>query len=239
MTLAAVDRLALIHLIVAYATDRRGAVSKIRLIKFLYLADVHAFQRTDETLTGYRWRFYHYGPWALEAQTEIEDCMNAGMIESIKTTRDDQVGDVTLYRAPGSIPGSPPWLNATVEMLVKRDIHDWLDQPLPRFLDYVYFGTPPMHEAKRGDYLRFDRSLFSPAESAGPAPKRRYSSREARMAFRRLLEERTDARDRVPVPKDGIADQAYAEALDSLDAQDRLSGPLEGLARAEPEGPEH
>jgi hypothetical protein len=234
MPLAAADRLALIYLIVAYATDRRGVVSKIRLIKFLYLADVHAFQRTRQTLTGYRWRFYHYGPWALEAQAEIEECANAGMIEPIKKTRDDDVGDVTLYRALGGIPAAPTWLNATVEMLLKRDVYEWLDQPLPRFLDYIYFDTPPMREAKRGDYLRFDPDLFPPPETAGPAPKRRYSSRESRNAFRRLLEDRANTRDRVPVPNDGIVDQAYTEALDQLDAQDRLSGPLEGTVRAEP-----
>jgi Protein of unknown function (DUF4065) len=84
MTLAAPERRSLIHLIVAYATERRGAVSKIRLIKFLYLADVHAFQRTQQTLTGYPWRLYHYGPWAIEAQAEISDCATSGVIDQIQ-----------------------------------------------------------------------------------------------------------------------------------------------------------
>jgi hypothetical protein len=234
MPLPAADRRTLIHLIVAYATERQGAVSKIRLIKFLYLADVHAYQRTQQTLTGYRWRFYHYGPWAIEAQTEIGDCATAGVIEESRRAREDEVGEITLYRAPGGVPEAPAWLNTTVEMLLKRDVQDWLDQPLPRFLDYVYFDTPPMRKARRGDYLRFDSGLFPPVEPAGTTPKPKHSSRESRRAFLRLLEERA-ARDRVPVPNDAIADEAYREALEQLDAQDRLSGPLEGHARMEPE----
>jgi len=238
MALAPADRRDLIRLIVAYAAERKGAVSKIRLIKFLYLADVHAFQWTQQTITGYSWRFYHYGPWAQEAQVEIDESVATGIIEPIAVTREDETGEITLYRAPGALPTPPAALSTTVEMLIKRDIAEWLDRPLPRFLDYVYFDTPPMRDAKRGDRLRFDPALFAPAEPAGPAPKRRYSSRESRKAFQRLLEERARAGDRVPVSRDAIVDDAYVAALEQLDAQDRLSGPLEGRARIGPEGAE-
>jgi uncharacterized phage-associated protein len=38
------------------------SVSKTKLLKLLYLADIEHFRTTGETLTGFDWIFYWYGP---------------------------------------------------------------------------------------------------------------------------------------------------------------------------------
>jgi hypothetical protein len=65
--------------------------------------------------------------------------------------------------ALGGVPEAPAWLNTTVEMLLKRDVQEWLDQSLPRFLDYVYFDTPTDAGSEAGEYLRSTLGYFRPS----------------------------------------------------------------------------
>lgn len=52
----------LIQLIVEEAAARGEVLSPIRAVKFLYLADVYyARYHKGQTLTGWPWRFVHYG----------------------------------------------------------------------------------------------------------------------------------------------------------------------------------
>ena len=105
------------------------------------------------------------------------------------------------------------------------------------FLDYVYFKTPPMREARRGEYLRFDETTFEVDGVHEPTVERpkKYASREARKAFQRFLESRRLDKAKVPVPRDAIVDEAFGEAVRLLDAEDALAGPLEGSAEVDPD----
>jgi Protein of unknown function (DUF4065) len=40
------------------------SASKTKLLKLLYLADIEHFRTTGDTLTGFDWIFYWYGPWS-------------------------------------------------------------------------------------------------------------------------------------------------------------------------------
>ena len=44
--------------------EREASVSKTKLLKLLYLADIEHFRTSGETLTGFDWIFYWYGPWS-------------------------------------------------------------------------------------------------------------------------------------------------------------------------------
>jgi hypothetical protein len=221
----------LIEFIVGTASRLGNGVSRIRLIKFLYLADVHWFRKRSQRATTYRWRFYHYGPYTAEAQGDIDAAVSRGAIGTLTMPRDEG-GDVTLYRATG-IPDLSAVFDASFEALLSSEIRQWLWKPLPEFLNYVYFDTPPMRVARRGEYLRFEPELFRPAE-APPAPSvRRRTSQAARRAFASFLAKADQ--DRVPLPRDAIADASYLAALQVLDSDDILAAPLEGTAEANPD----
>src|SRR5713101_6162809 len=102
MTVAPDPHHELVRYITWEATRLAGALTKIRLIKFLYLADVHLFGLVGRRATPYRWRFYHYGPWAPDAQQDIEDLAQSGVIEATTRPRDDEVGEMTLYSTAGT-----------------------------------------------------------------------------------------------------------------------------------------
>src|SRR3989304_1658958 len=63
----------LIHLIVWYASSRGEKLTTLRLVKFLYLADLyHARVSRGTTLTGWPWAFVHFGPYCQEAMSAID-----------------------------------------------------------------------------------------------------------------------------------------------------------------------
>jgi hypothetical protein len=232
---APTDRHALIRFI-AWSAARLGrGVSRIRLIKFLYLADVHLFQQRRQLATGYRWRFHHYGPYTAEAQQDIDESASLGLITCETLPRLDEAGEVYLYRAHGPEPLIYDRFSVSLEAALKREVERWLAAPLNEFLNYVYFDTPPMRDARRGDYLRFDDSTFGPVEPPAPVRPKRYASREAQKAFRRFLESRRAGTTTVPVPRDAVVDDAYRAALEALDAQDALAGPIEGSVDIDPD----
>src|SRR5438093_78936 len=221
----------LIQFIVGIASQLGNGISKIRLIKFLYLADVHWFRKRSQQATTYRWRFYHYGPYTGEAQADIDAAVSRGAIGTATMSRDEG-GDMTLYRATG-VPDLSELFDASFEVLLSSEIRQWLWRPLPQFLNYVYFDTPPMRDARRGEYLRFTLEVFQPAEPPAPPATGRRTSQAARRAFANFMARREH--DRVPLPQDAIADASYLAALRALDSEDVLSAPLEGTAEADPD----
>jgi hypothetical protein len=223
---------------VAWHASKFGRpVSRIRMVKFLYLGDVHFYAQQRQLATGYRWKFHHYGPYAAAAQRDIDECVDLGLIRCEVLPRADDAGDVSLYRADGIDPAIHERFSATFEAVLGSEIERWLGADLNTFLDYVYFETPPMREARRGEYLRFDETTFAVDavhESRVERPKK-YSSREARKAFQRFLESWRVQRTKVPVPRDAIVDEAFGEAVSFLDAEDVLAGALEGSVEVDPD----
>src|SRR5262249_15184271 len=128
----------LIRYITWEATRRAGALTRIRLIKFLYLADVYLFGLSGRRATPYLWRFYHYGPWALDAQAAIDHLAEVGAIDAERRVREDEVGEMTLYSATGTQPEVERVFGHAFETQLADSIRTWLQRPLNEFLDYVY-----------------------------------------------------------------------------------------------------
>jgi len=237
MTTIPTDRHALIVFVAWHASKLGRAVSRIRMVKFLYLGDVHFYAQRRRLATGYRWKFYHYGPYAAEAQRDIDECAERGLLHCEVLPRADEAGEVSLYRAYGTDPAIHDRFSATLETVLGSEIERWVGAELNPFLDYVYFETPPMREARRGEYLRFDETTFAVDAVHEPKAERpkRYASREARKAFQRFLESRRVERSKVPVPRDAIVDDAFEEAVSFLDAEEGLARPLEGSVEVDPD----
>lgn len=218
------------------ATRLAGALTKIRLIKFLYLADVYLFGLVGQRATPYRWRFYHYGPWALEAQRDIEDLAQSGAIEATTRPRDDEIGEMTLYSTSSLAPNIEQSFGLRFETRLNDAIRTWAQKPLNEFLDYVYFDTPPMRDAHRGDYLHFDPEIFTEQSEPAPRPLPRHSSREALKAWRAFLKSAAGGdRSSVSIPQDAIADSVFKNAVDRLDAEDALPRPIDAGVDVRPD----
>ena len=148
----------LISYLVARSLDRGATLTQTKLVKLLYLVDVGRAASRRQALTGLRWRFYHYGPYALELPDTL-DAMEGMELVVRDVRRGDR--DSRLYVGAPGAPEGDTWPEPTrhmVDALVDR----WATSDLNELLDYVYFETEPMREAERGEYLDLSKSEPAP-----------------------------------------------------------------------------
>jgi hypothetical protein len=154
-----VDPIKLIQFIVCQATEFGASLSPIRVVKFLYLADLyHARENKGETLTGWPWKFVYFGPYCTESFLALERTVDDGLIEAepFESKYDDK--DRFLYTCHSEKePDMANDLSLYVWSSLKEAIKKWADDT-PGLLDHVYYDTEPMKDVKRGDLLDFSKA---------------------------------------------------------------------------------
>jgi hypothetical protein len=149
-----VEPVKLIQFIVCQATECEASLTPIRVVKFLYLADLyHARENKGETLTGWPWKFVYFGPYCTESFLALKRAVDDGLIiaKPFESKYDDK--DRFLYSCPSEEGADfEGQLSIYVWSSLKEAIKKWADDT-PGLLDHVYYDTEPMEEAKRGDLL--------------------------------------------------------------------------------------
>lgn len=149
----------LIHYITWYATERGEALTSVRLVKFLYLADLYFARRNHgKTLTGWPWKFYHYGPYCYESLQAIEEAVRTGLIDQKPYQSAFNEDDYYLYRSGAEpeekiVTGIPLAILGPLQVAIKRYAGDTY-----ALLDHVYFETEPMMEAQENEFLDFSKA---------------------------------------------------------------------------------
>jgi Protein of unknown function (DUF4065) len=140
----------LIAYVVERARGRDTTLNRTKLVKVLYLIDVESVAHGAEPVTGLRWVFFHYGPFAPELERELD-----GMEGHQIVTR--PFHQAVLYAAAPGAPDSDQW-PAAFTARVNRVVDRWAGEELNPLLDYVYFETAPMEDAVRGEPLDLERA---------------------------------------------------------------------------------
>jgi Protein of unknown function (DUF4065) len=201
--------------------ERAGYVNKTKLLKLLYLADIEHYRNFGETLTGFDWLFYLFGPWASEYDLLLEDLVRRGAISLEAWGGADREGariDLHEGRELTKV------IRDTGELyLIQHQIDTWNDRSLPELLDYVYFQTEPMSEAVSGEKLQFEKVvrespklyLRKKSETHPEAMKRL----KAKMhAFRTQIEAQRQAALKEFRPP--VIDEVYLTALAELEEEE-------------------
>ena len=143
--------------IATFIRDKEGAATKTKLLKLLYLLDIESFREKHETLTGFDWIFYKYGPWTPKYDEILLQLADAGKIRLSESGRGDF--ETTFINVTNPVPLSKVFPKATDELKARRILEAWAERPTGELLDYVYFHTVPMRDAQRGRPLDFEAIL--------------------------------------------------------------------------------
>jgi hypothetical protein len=145
---------------IAHRAGERGSkLTKLRLVKFLYLLDVFYAQSEGRTFTGWPWAFVHYGPYCKESTDCIDRAQVAGFLAAQSFESKFNDADFQLY-APGDRVDDREVESgfADLPFYVKSQLIAQIDQwagDTYGLLDYVYFRTGPMADARPGAVLNF------------------------------------------------------------------------------------
>ena len=133
--------------------DNGGAVGMTALIKLVYILDVEYYRRYSTLATGLKWWFHHYGPWV----KELEDAILNNPYITVSGGTVSRPGyrfnlDSSWKEIRGKFLSE---YGRPVEIIANSVVADWGLEPLEAILDYVYFETEPMQDARRGSILDF------------------------------------------------------------------------------------
>jgi len=221
----------LIHAIVWYASGRGEKLTTLRLVKFLYLADLyHARSSKGETLTGWPWAFVYFGPWCKEVNEAIEMTAKKGLILAQEyPSKYDDDKDYRLFSTestdeePKIIDALPTYVWSKLQWAIQK----WADDS-HGLLDYVYFETEPMIEAKPGTLLDFSHSQRPEVPKKIEIKKIPKAKLEkAKIALAGLREKYKNGIG--TRPSQGPVDTVFQEFVAKLDEDDLEPG-LEGTA---------
>lgn len=171
------------------AGQRGGRLTKIRLVKFLYLLDLYWAQAEKRTRTNWPWVFVHYGPYCRESTDAIDLAVKNGYLSAQAFESNFSDEDYRLYGpghkvsdadVDGAMDAMPIHVSSRLRSAVKR----WYDDTYG-LLDYVYFRTGPMKQARPGERLSFANEQMPDMESLRPvqmlplSKKKKLALREA------------------------------------------------------------
>jgi len=215
----AINILELIQYITWLSTEREEALSPIRLVKFIYLADLYyAKENKGVTLTGWTWRFVHYGPFCVESLQAIKGAVDKGFIEafSFESQFDDE--EHFLYKqesdtepAIGSI--LPYYITGPLQAAIRKWAGDTYG-----LLDHIYFGTEPMKDVHPGDILDFSKiQEVIRVEKISMKKLSKQKLVEGKKLISKMIERQSKSIK--PDYEQPIFDEAYLEALNFLNGE--------------------
>jgi len=185
----------LILYVVQGIQDEGGYPSRTKVLKILYLIDLECFRRHRRTLTGWRWVFHYYGPYAFEYRGLLERLGLGDLQETEVSLADGR----RVYRYATTSDRS---LDGVVDTgrdadLIDRIIERWALEDLNLLLDHVYFHTEPMRAvSERGAALAF--STIGPLRPVPQGPPHSLSSEK-------LADHRQRLRDQVRQRREAAA----------------------------------
>jgi hypothetical protein len=225
----------LIRYICWYATQRDMRLTTVRLVKFVYLADLYyARKHRGKTITGFPWAFIYYGPYCAEVMREIDNVEHQGLIckMSLESKFDDK--DFHLFSCHDDEAEELEDRVPTEVLYPLRGSIREYGEDTQALLDHVYFETEPMEGVKKGDLLDFTKARS--VSHSRPIELKKLSKsniERGRKHIANLREKMKKAKRNLQeehVKQHGLIDEAYFQALEYLDEDDLQAG-FEGVAR--------
>jgi len=210
----------------------RTPLLKTVLIKLLYLLDVYTAEECGgRPLSGWEWRFLHFGPYSTAAVQTIDSLVakrliNAQEKESASGDKEFVLYDLADYRSTRNL--RDLGIAGAIQLRIQADIQRY-SRDLQSLLNYVYFQTEPMRAAAPGSVLDFstcrkaDSTDFRPVTMLPLRPK---AVKKVRERLRALIQARKVGYQAIA---EGPYDEIYFRALAELEGEPLETG-IKGTA---------
>ena len=189
------------------AREHRLRIGKVKFVKLLYLLEWLYSQQTKNRLTNLDWRFLHFGPYPMDFESALQEAeINTPqeVLENERSFYDFSKSTISEYH-----------VNSEVQHLINYVVQEWGSMDTNALLDYVYFRTDPMVDAKRGDKLDFSKyykHLHYPQFNMPKLSKDR--KKQLKKSMKNFLKNRGSV-DTIR-PK-GVVDKYLEEAITTMD----------------------
>ena len=130
-------------LILFFVVKTKGHLTKIQLVKFLYLADLYAVKWTGKQITHLNWIYYKHGPWESSIENALKE-MEGHWIH-IRDDRNTQLLEPTPQAEAEELE-----LPYSLCLMLENIRRAWAGSGREHFddlLDYVY-NTEPMRQVR-------------------------------------------------------------------------------------------
>jgi len=182
--------------IVTWITEHDSYATKTKLLKLLYLFDVEYYRHYRRTFTGFRWKFFHLGPWASEYDTALKGLIAHGILKEQHSNSPEY--DTAFYKPNERVETRHPFSSVKDEGILVEVLKRWGTRTTGEILNYVYFQTEPMEAGIRNELLDFSRIPTEPRavysrSSSGKSPadiRRLRAEFERRQAEKKALKQR-------------------------------------------------
>ncbi len=163
--------LKLIQAICLRVQEDEETINKTKLLKLIYLIDLSHYKNHRTTISGFNWVFFEFGPWAQEFNEVFRMILDSP--DFIVKKGGYLQGGYSVHCIDTGVEFQDIGIG-TLDSLEFRSIIDrWAHDDLNRLLNYVYFYTEPMADAKKYEKLDFEKVFTL---SVIPAYKREKSS---------------------------------------------------------------
>lgn len=199
--------------------EHDSVISKIRIVKLLYLVDLEHYRSYQTTLTGLDWIYYHYGPYAFEIDTVLSQARIDLGEERIETAAGHTA---YVYRVhPGQ--SIDNLIRLPMKMKINRILQHWASRDTRELLDYVYTETEPMQEAVFGQPLDFS-SVRRDIRVSRPSSRLKLDDDKTLM-LRKMLTDQTRKAETTLTPPPRY-DELYFESMRVLDEENMADLPI-------------
>lgn len=128
-----------------FKSQNNYGISRTKLIKLAYLAEVFYKRQIGRRLTDSKWVFWKYGPYLME----YPNILDSNAFTNTMSEDDFQPVEPAMDY-------EPPAIEMEEEITISRAM-EFADDDLNDLLDFVYFDTEPMiFVTSRGQELNFD-----------------------------------------------------------------------------------
>lgn len=227
------DTQTLILAIIKEARDLSCApMLKTTLVKFLYLLDVYVARESQGTsASGIKWEFIHFGPFSQSVVSTLDELIADKKLyrtqgETQSGDREFVLYDLTNYQKVANLRDAG--ISNSIQRRIQSDMKRYAKN-LPRLLDYVYFKTEPMADARPGEVLNFEKCTTVSIDDVRPIAMQRLRPKAIKNT-RQKLQEMVAARKGRDKILQGPFDETYYSGLTLLDYQ-LLDTGLSGKAK--------